>query len=279
MLLGKNGQLGLAFTKLLATKSVDFQALSRAEADLEDTSILANRLAQFRPDVTINCAAYTDVNTAERNPSLAMAVNYHAVKELAKYCEAIQSKLVHFSTDYVFDGTKGRPYIETDATNPLNVYGKSKLLGEEAVTGSSEPWLVFRTSWVYGEGTNNFISKLRSWAKGNEVLRIVDDEISVPTSTRDIAKFTYLSIEKGISGLFHLTSSGKASRYQYALAIQKVFPEIRCAIEPARLSEFASEVARPSYSVLSNQRLAKVLETEIPHWQTSLDDSTQLIRS
>ena len=271
LLIGKNGQLGRAFTNLLALKPAKLCALSKSDLDVTAFSELEEQFETFRPDVTINCAAYTDVNRAESESAQAMAVNHRAVKSLASLCGKFQTRLVHFSTDYVFDGAKGLPYVEADSPNPLNVYGESKLRGESAISSSDAPWLVLRTSWVYGEGERNFISKLRTWAKTNKALRIVDDEFSVPTSTVDIAKYTYACIEQELTGLFHLVSSSSTTRYEYALAIKELDPSFPATIEPAKLSEFDSGPQRPAYSVLANGKLAQTLRTEIPHWRDSLE--------
>ena len=271
LLLGKNGQLGRAFQKQLQLAPVQVFAFSKAELDVTDASALERQMNRIRPDVTINCSAYTDVNAAELNPEPALDLNYRAIKTLSEYCAKIQSKLIHFSTDYVFDGLKKQPYLESDATNPLNEYGRSKLLGEQILETSGAPWLLLRSSWIYGEGANNFISKLRHWSQGSDELRIVDDEISVPTSADDLAFFAYQCIQAELTGLYHLVNTGSASRYEFAMAIKKFSPDISSSIIPAKLIDFNTGPTRPGYSVLDNSMVTKSLGSTPPHWRDALE--------
>jgi dTDP-4-dehydrorhamnose reductase len=271
LLLGKNGQLGRAFQKQFQRAPLQVFAFSKAELDVTDASAVELQMIRIRPDVTINCTAYTDVNAAEQNPEPALALNCKAINTLSEYCAKIQSKLIHFSTDYVFDGLKKQPYNESDATNPLNEYGRSKLLGEKVLKTTKAPWLLFRSSWIYGEGLNNFIAKLEHWANGSDKLRIVDDEISVPTSAADLALFVYRCIQADLTGCYHLVNVGTASRYEFAVAIKKFLPEIKSSIIPAKLIEFNSGPIRPAYSVLDNSRVVECLGCTPPHWIDALE--------
>ena len=270
LLLGKNGQLGRAILKRLATKNQDFAAFSKGELDIADATELARKLQEFQPTVVINCAAYNDVNAAEQDSAQALETNYHAVSKLTTACERVKAKLVHFSSDYVFDGSKRQPYIETDPTSPINQYGISKVLGEQALSSSSIDYLLLRTSWVYGDGKRNFIYRLNQWAKNNETLRIVEDEQSVPTSADDLANLTLECIEKEISGTFHGVNSGSASRFEFAKAIKSSTPSFQASILPANSTAFASDVSRPQYSVLSPSKLEDAIGHAVPHWTNAL---------
>ena len=270
-ILGKNGQLGRAFQKQFRNEPLRLFAYSKEELDVTDAAALEREMIRIGPDVTINCTAYTDVNAAEQNPKSALSLNYEAINTLAALCTKIQSKLIHFSTDYVFDGLKKQPYHESDATNPLNEYGRSKLLGEQILRHTEVPWLLFRSSWIYGEGPNNFISKLTHWSQRSNELRIVDDEISVPTAADDLASLVYQCIQGGLTGLYHLVNAGSASRYEFAMAIKKFSPDISSSIVPAKLSEFNSGPTRPAYSVLDNSMAVERLGTHPPHWIDALE--------
>ncbi|MGC8985023.1 MAG: SDR family oxidoreductase, partial [Thermosulfidibacteraceae bacterium] len=168
-------------------------------------------------------------------------------------------------TDYVFDGTKEGPYNEEDTLNPLNEYGKSKRLGEVLITQTIEDYLIFRTSWVYGEGKQNFLYKLQQWIKDREFIKVAVDEFSVPTSTKTIVRVTLKAIEKDISGLYHLVNSGYASRYEWAKTFFRV-KGIKKLILPAYQSDFNLPAKRPKWSVMSNEKISKELNIEIPEW-------------
>ena len=273
LILGKSGQLGKAFNQLLQSTSDTVVAHSKSELDVTNSLEVEKEMARFQPEVTINCTAYTDVNAAETNPAPALELNHRAVKTLSDLCTKFESKLIHFSTDYVFDGEKKHPYTETDSENPLNEYGRSKLLGEQILKASKGSWLLLRSSWVHGEGPNNFINKLTQWSKGARDLRIVDDEISVPTSADDLAALAYQCIQAKLTGLFHLVNSGSASRYDFAMAIKKLLPNIKSNIQPAKLIEFTSGPRRPGYSVLDNSKVSNSLGMTPPHWQDALERS------
>jgi len=170
-----------------------------------------------KPDIVINCAAYNLVDKAEEDYITAYKTNALGVRNLAYLSNKLNAFFVHYSTDYVFDGTKENGlYTEEDTPNPLNEYGKSKLTGERWIVEETENYLLFRVSWVYGRGKQNFIYKLIQWAKNNDYLKIAYDEISVPTSTRTIVEVTLKALDNGLTGLYHLTNSGYASRYEWA---------------------------------------------------------------
>ena len=278
LLLGNHGQLGRAFEGELQNRNAVFKAFSRQELDVTDEESLCDALATNRPTVVINCAAYTNVAQAEHDSKQALSVNALALKSLAGLCAAIDCQLVHFSTDYVFDGKKRTPYTESDPPNPLNEYGRSKRLGETYILESNVRTLLLRTSWVYGEGPNNFVSKLIQWGAQQSTLRVVHDEVSVPTSAIDLARITMEALEQGVSGVFHLVNSGTASRYEWAQAVKESLPSLCSHIEPALSSEFSSHLERPLYSALDNRRLCKRLGLDIRPWQSALEEALPVIR-
>jgi len=267
---GANGQLGQAFVRELTRRSIQFWAVERTDCDITKAEQVHELLDVQRPSVLINCAAYNLVDDAEGNRTAAFDVNTEAVKILAHACKARGIKFVHYSSDYVFDGKKGSPYLEEDATNPVNVYGLSKYVGESALRTILSDHLVFRTSWVYGKGKQNFLHKLSQWAQHRSEIKISDDEVSVPTSVEDIVSVTLKALDKRIAGLYHLTSSGYASRYQWAEAFVKA-AGLTTKLVPVPRSSFGLKAQRPPFSAMSNEKIAKELNIRIPSWQEGVE--------
>jgi dTDP-4-dehydrorhamnose reductase len=210
------------------------------------------------------------VDTAEKNPSAAHDVNHHAVKNLSALCRKLDIFLVHYSTDYVFDGKKGDFYGEQDRTNPLNEYGDSKLKGEEAVRANPDSFLILRLSWVFGKGESNFLCKLAKWAKEKRILKISADEVSIPTYTEDIVEITLAALRKGMRGLYHLTNSGYCSRYELAKYFIKKMGMNNVLI-PTPVSAFQTTAKRPLFSAMANDRISKELNVTIPEWENGVD--------
>ena len=269
LILGADGQLGKAFKRYFAVHDISFSAPPEKDCDITDASILEKIVRKVSPAVIINCAAYNAVDDAEDKKEFAYRVNCTAVEMITEICNHHQIKLVHYSTDYVFDGTKGNLYIEEDKTAPLNVYGQSKLAGERMVVEKANDFIVFRTSWVFGEGMQNFIYKLCQWAEKNKVLKISCDEVSVPTFVDDIVSVTLQAINKNVDGLFHLTNTGYASRYEWAKHVIKVLNMDRTII-PVPMNTFPCKARRPLFVPMSNENLSKKLEMDIPHWKDSV---------
>ena len=271
LILGKNGQLGQAFLKHLESCGKEFLALSRKQCDVSNLEEVLEVFDSYKPDVVLNCAAYNYVDKAEADYWSAYKVNALGVRNLAFAARRYNCYLVTYSTDYVFDGTKETGlYTEGDLPNPLNEYGKSKLTGEKWLLEEGvEKYLIFRTSWVYGEGKQNFIYKLMQWVKNNDFLKIAYDEVSVPTSTRTLVSVTLKAVEKGLTGLYHLVNSGYASRYEWA---KKVFElmGVRKFIYPVSKEEFNLPAKRPRFSAMSNASLEKRLSIEIKTWDEEL---------
>lgn len=272
LIFGKNGQLAIEFQRVLTREGEDFLALSHEECDISDLDKILEVFEGYKPDIILNCAAYNSVDLAETNFPEAYKTNALGVRNLLYTSQRCNAFLVTYSTDYVFDGRKEEGlYTEEDKPNPLNEYGKSKLTGEKWVLESRyDRYLIFRTSWVYGEGRQNFIYKLIQWSKENEYLKVAYDEISVPTSTRTIAEVTLKALKGDLTGLYHLTSSGYASRYEWA---KKVFEirGIKKFIKPVSSDIFNLPAKRPKFSAMSNERISKLLNIEIRSWEEELE--------
>jgi dTDP-4-dehydrorhamnose reductase len=267
LILGSNGQLGREFCKVFTRERIQFFAPPENESDITKFELMHLLIEKTLPDVIINCAAYNAVDLAEEQKEKAFLINHHGVENLASLSRMKGINLVHFGTDYVFDGSNKEPYVESDKTNPLSVYGQSKLAGEKAAFAVGG--LICRLSWVFGDGTQNFICKLRGWASANPVLKVSDDEVSVPTYTVDIVRFTFLAIEKDLHGLFHLTNSGYASRFELAkYVIEK--SGMTNTVVPVPMSTFPVKAQRPKFSPMSNQLISEKLGVEIPDWKSAV---------
>ncbi len=220
LVLGKNGQLGKAFEQYLHNNKQDFIAWGRKDVDVSNFLKIEKKISLINPQIIINCIAYNKVDDSEADNKEAFLINEKAVENLAKISKKINAKLVHYSTDYVFDGEKQDGYAEEDQTNPLNEYGKSKLAGEIALQNVlQDNYLIFRVSWLYGDGVQNFPKKVLEWAKNQETLQIADDEISCPTDTKFIVEKTIKALKNNKKGLFHLTKNNPMSRYEWAIEI------------------------------------------------------------
>jgi len=270
LITGASGQLSKEFQKILLERNINFTVPSEQEWDITDFEKTKEIINKYKPDIIINCAAYNQVDEAEEKPELADLVNNKAVENLAKFCKENNVFLVHYSSDYVFDGKKQDLYIEEDLPDPINEYGKSKLKGEQAVKDNLSNYLIFRLSWVIGRGKQNFLYKVNQWAKKSKVLKITADEVSVPTYTDNIVNVTLISLERGIRGLFHLTNSGYASRYELTkYFLNKI--DAKNIIVSVSISNFKTKARRPMFSVMSNQKISKVLDIKIPTWEEATD--------
>lgn len=268
LIAGYPGQLAKAIIAELIRNNIVFLAPPHYDFDITNNYQINNMISAFKPDVIINCAAYNSVEHAEEDMDEAINVNYKAVEYLVREAENNKIKLVHFSTDYVFDGSKNSLYVETDKPNPLNLYGKSKLAGENEVL-SYDNSLVFRLSWVIGYGRNNFLYKFTNWITDKQIVKVSNDEISVPTFTFDTAKYVLMSLDKGLTGLYHLNNSGKASRYELASKYAKIMGFTN-EIIPVPMAAFEVPVRRPLFTAMSNKKISDALGVSIPDWEDSL---------
>ena len=267
---GADGQLGRQFAEVLRTDDHSVTALNREKLDITDAEAVQDAISQYEPDVVINCAAYNFVDKAEPEFEIANEVNAYGVRNLAMSCSKSKALLIHFSSDYVFDGKKGDFYTEEDKPNPINRYGQSKLLGEKLLMEETDNFLLFRVSWVFGEGRQNFLFKLSEWAKNRRILKIVYDQISIPTYTGDIVSITLFALCKGLRGVYHLTNGGYASRYEVA----RYFLErlgLDNLVLPVSSDYFPSPATRPYFSAMSNSKISGELDVTIPEWKIGID--------
>ncbi len=267
LIFGKDGQLGREFLKRLDKKAT---GLSHSECDISNLEEVKKAIERFKPNIVINCAAYNLVDKAEEDFITTYKTNALGVRNIAYVSKKVGAFFIHYSTDYVFDGKKEDGlYTEEDTPVPLNQYGKSKLTGEKWLQEETDRYLLLRVSWVYGEGKQNFIYKLLQWSENSPFLKIAYDEISVPTSTRTIVDITLKALDKGLSGLYHLTNSGYASRYEWAKEVFKI-KKMNKFIKPVSSDIFNLPAKRPKFSPMSNKKISKDTNTEIPFWDEEL---------
>ncbi|MEH1874376.1 dTDP-4-dehydrorhamnose reductase [Nostoc sp.] len=278
LLIGSNGQVGKELQQILPSYG-DIISVERPTVDLAQPDTLRNVIRSKQPQIIINAAAYTAVDKAESEPELASAINAIAPLIIAQESQKLGAFLIHISTDYVFDGNRYRPYQETDATNPLSIYGKTKLAGEEAIRETCAHHLILRTAWVYGTfGKSNFVKTMLRLGAERQELRIVADQIGSPTWAQDIATViaqTIPQLTPEISGSYHYTNSGIASWYDFAVAIfeeaqQLGFPLKIERIVPITTAKYPTAARRPAYSVLACEKISAILETHPPHWRQRL---------
>lgn len=272
LITGRNGQLAKAFVRRLEAVSAECLAPEESRCDITDAAGIRGLVAAARPDVIINCAAYNQVDRAEQEPGIATAVNAEGPLILAEAARDKGALLVHFGSDYVFDGAKENGlYQEDDATNPLNAYGRSKLAGEHAVLETlPDRSLVFRLSWVFGEGQQNFIVKLLEWSRTQDFLRVACDEVSVPTWTETVVDATVKAIEQGATGLYHLTNGGYCSRYEWAKAILRR-KGIEKFVKPVSMDVFDLPAKRPKFSAMSNRMIIDKMNITLPSWEEAVE--------
>lgn len=270
LLLGRDGQLGKALRIPLQALG-EVTALGRAEADLADPVGLRMVLRDLRPETIVNAAAYTAVDKAEAEPELAMRVNAVGVGVIGEEAARIGARVVHYSTDYVFDGTKDSPYTEIDLPHPLQVYGKSKLAGEDALLGSGALALVLRTSWVYAAKGRNFLTTMLRLGRAREEVRVVDDQIGAPTAADDLADATVEVLKKwqAQAGVYHMTAQGAVSWAGFA---KEVFAlaGLQARVAPISSEEYPMPAARPKNSRLAGDKVLADFGVALPPWRDGL---------
>ncbi len=255
--------------------------------DLADPNSIREVVQTVKPGLIVNAAAYTAVDKAEQDPSLAYAVNATALAHLAEEAKQLGAGIIHYSTDYVFPGDASKPYVETDSAGPQGVYGASKLAGEHAIIDSGVPFYILRTAWVYGNRGGNFLLTMLRLMRERELVRVVNDQLGSPTWSRMIAEATALiiaqSIEKGHfvpgdrRGTYHLTNGGHTAWFEFATAIREtgiaagLLPETCARVEGIPSSEYPTPAKRPAYSVLDNTKLAETFGLRLPHWREALE--------
>jgi dTDP-4-dehydrorhamnose reductase len=282
LLTGKNGQVGWELQRTLASLGRVI-ALDSSELDLADAEVIRRKVREIQPQIIVNPAAYTAVDKAESEPELALAINGIAPGILAEEAKKLDALLIHYSTDYVFDGSKAGAYLEEDVPNPLGVYGKTKLAGEQAIRAVGGKHLILRTSWVYGARAKNFLLTMLRLASERSELRIVDDQIGAPTWCRSLAEVTAQILAQlyapgavkedmaKFSGTYHLTATGSVSWYGFAnkiIELSGIVPPPNLLAIPS--SEYPTPAARPMNSLLSNDKLLRTFGLQAGAWQENL---------
>jgi len=282
LLFGKYGQLARELQRTLLSFG-DLIIAGKNELDFGDLKSLSEFLHLIKPDVIVNAAAYTDVDGAENNIEMAYKINSEAVSIIAEYTRKYSFLLVHYSTSYVFDGNKSDAYVESDIPNPLNIYGKSKLAGEQFIVQNNSNAIILRTNWVYGHSGNNFIENIIEQAKGSEFMNAVTDQFGVPTSAELIADVTALTISgyksnKLKDGIYHLTARGETTPYSLACYIVRraLENDMKLKIKSEKIqtistNEYPSSAVRPKNSCLDTRELCAKLNIELPNWKIHVD--------
>lgn len=283
LVLGRNGQVGFELQRTLAPLG-KVVALDSWQLDFNKPDNIRKVVGELAPAVIVNAAAYTAVDKAESERDIALRVNAIAPAVLAEEARKLGALLVHYSTDYVFDGTKSGPYVETDITSPSSIYGLSKLAGEQAIQVAGGDFLIFRTSWVFGVRGHNFLLTMLRLAKERDSLRVVADQHGAPTWSRMIAETTALAIARrqGQTGIYHLTGQGQTTWHGFAQGIlheyqqrhaQKGWPELKvhaAQIEAITTEQYPTPAKRPANSVLDNTKLLRDFGLQLPDWKDSL---------
>jgi dTDP-4-dehydrorhamnose reductase len=271
-ILGSNGQLGRDLT--FSLKDHQLFPLTRDDVDVGDHGRTRSMLSNLRPEIIINTTAYHRVDDCEVETELAYSVNALAVLNLVRIANDLDAKLVHFSTDYVFDGKSKEPYIETSQPFPLSVYGNSKLAGEYLVRTTAKKYFLIRTCGLYGKSGSrgrggNFVETMLKKARAGEPIQVVQDQVLTPTATADLARQVAMILPSEHYGLFHMTNEGACSWYEFARAIFEI-AQVRANLSPTTLDYYKAPALRPPYSVLENARLKSLDLNVMRHWRDSL---------
>ena len=277
LITGKNGQLGFELARAFTARA-DVFAIGQEELNLADDDAIRRCCREIKPTLILNAGAYTAVDKAEQEQALAMQVNGVAPRVLAEEANLLGATVIHYSTDYVFSGDATEPYREEDPTSPQNIYGNTKLVGEQAVVDVADRFVVFRTSWVYAARRQNFLLTMMRLAREREELRVVSDQIGSPTWVQTLADFTHAAIgDDGklsiADGIYHLSANGRTSWHGFAEAIFAAIPDqrrIAKRVTPISSADFPTPAKRPAFSVLSNQKIEFATKKRVPDWQEQL---------
>jgi dTDP-4-dehydrorhamnose reductase len=276
LVLGANGQLGYEFSNFLRDKAELF-AFSHTELDILDFEKLINKFLELSPDIVINCAAYIKVDQAEKEQALAYKINAVSERNVSLASFKINAKVVYFSTDYVFDGTKDPPYNEFDEPNPISVYGKSKLLGEMYTKEHNPNHLILRISWLYGINGSNFVKTIIRLAEEKGELKVVNDQTGTPTYTLDVVKQTWKLVQGDSVGLYHSSNIGQTTWYEFAKRIVEKL-NLNAKVFPIKTDEFPVLAKRPTFSVLENYLLKLEGKNIMRNWEEAFDDFIKTYR-
>lgn len=280
---GANGQLGCEMRRLGAVSPNNYIFTDVAELDITDSEAVMSVVRECSIEAIVNCAAYTNVDKAESDETMAELINATAVGNLARAMKEVGGTLFHVSTDYVFGREGNTPRTEDMPLEPLGVYGRTKLHGEEAIAQSGCKALVFRTAWLYSEYGNNFLKTMMRLTAEKEQLNVVFDQVGTPTYAGDLALAIFSIIEAGVyegnEGIYHFSNEGVCSWYDFAVEIAAVAGNTACRINPCHSSEFPSPVTRPPYSVLDKTKIKETFDIDIPHWRESMEYCIKRIKA
>ena len=280
---GANGQLGNEMRRLGAVSPNNYIFTDVAELDITNADAVMYVAKHYSIDAIINCAAYTNVDKAESDEATAELINATAVANLAAAMKEVGGTLFHVSTDYVFGSEGNTPRTEDMPLNPLGVYGRTKLHGEQAILESGCKALIFRTAWLYSEFGNNFLKTMMRLTAEREQLNVVFDQVGTPTYAGDLALAIFSIIEAGVyegnEGIYHFSNEGVCSWYDFAVEIAAIAGNTNCRINPCHSSEFPSPVTRPPYSVLDKTKIKNTFDIDIPHWRESMEYCIKRIKS
>tara|TARA_B100000900_G_C20567774_1_gene711877 strand:+ start:714 stop:1571 length:858 start_codon:yes stop_codon:yes gene_type:complete len=277
---GARGQLGSEIFKISKNyPKIKFSFVGREEMPFDDDYSLTFFLNQINPDIIINTAAYTDVDQAEKEKEKANQINHLSVAAIAAWCSNNSAKLIHVSTDYVFDGTSTIPYKENDRTKPINWYGETKLRGEQAIESILKDAVIIRTSWLYSEFGNNFVKTMFRLMTERKSLNVVNDQIGSPTYALDLAKTIMKIVGSKIwkHGIFHYSNAGKISWFDFAVAIN-MFSGLNCEVNGVSSIKFPTIAKRPSYSLLDKTKIKVTYKLEVSDWKTSLESCIKMLK-
>jgi len=272
IVIGGAGQLGQCLQAVAQQKNLDHIVfLPREQANILDTATLAAVFHEHKPAYCINCAAYTAVDKAEDEPELCRQINRDGILNLSKLCAQAGVTLIHVSTDFVFSGQHFSPLTESDPTDPVNIYGASKLEGEQAITANLQQYFILRTSWLYSEYSNNFVKTMLRFGKERDELRVIWDQVGTPTYAIDLAAaiLEIISLNSKEYGIYHYSNEGLTSWYDFAKAIFEI-SNISVRVVPVRTAEYITKAKRPAYSVMDKAKIKNKLGLAIPHWRESL---------
>ncbi|MBQ7042304.1 MAG: dTDP-4-dehydrorhamnose reductase [Muribaculaceae bacterium] len=272
---GANGQLGNEMKNVLEkecpgiTLYTDIQELDLLDAQAVELFVLKNEITHI-----VNCAAYTAVDRAEEDKALCAAVNIDAVKNLANAADAVGAKIIHISTDYVFDGTAHRPYKESDKVNPMSQYGTTKRTGETALIALAPESIIIRTSWLYSPYGNNFVKTMIRLGKERSQLKVVCDQVGTPTYAKDLAKAIYVILmsHQWVEGIYHFSNEGACSWYDFTKSIHRIAGIKTCEVLPIPTEDYPTAATRPAYSILNKSKIKATYGLEIPYWEESLQE-------
>jgi len=270
IILGGKGQLGKEFENFLKDKA-EIYSFSHLELDVLNQELLIKKIQEIKPEVVINCSAYTKVDKAEEEKEECIKVNAIGAKNVSYASYKVGAKVIYFSTDYIFDGEKESPYTELDSPNPISTYGRSKLLGEKYTSKHNPNYLILRISWLYGINGRNFIKTIIKKAKEEKELKIVSDQKGSPTYTLDVVKQTWELIKKDKIGIYHSANQGETSWYEFAKKIIEKL-KINVKISPIKTGEYPALAKRPKYSVLDNYLLKLEGINIMRDWETALNE-------